>query len=109
MQIIRVLRDSMSKIVQDREDIRFEISRSRGRDRGSARGLQYATLLTTVEYSYASTRFSTDLRYIVSYLASKTMKRNADGCRSCYDTLSSATAVTGTRYDILVRATYGGM
>ena len=65
------------------------------------------TLLTTVEYSYASTRCSTDLRYIVSYLPSRTKKRNADGCSSCYGTLFSATAVTDTIYQYDLRTVVG--
>ena len=110
MQIIPVIRDILSKIMQDREDIHLEISRSWGSNRLSARDLQYTvnTLFTTVEYGYASTRrCSTDLRYIVSCLASKTKKKNADGCNSCYGTLSSATAVTGTIYQYALRTAVG--
>ena len=102
MQIIRVLPGNLSKMIQDREDICLERSRSWGRNRLSARGLQY-TLLTTVEYSDASTWCCTDQRCIVSYLTSKIKKRNADGCSSCYSTAFSATAVTGTTYQYELR------
>ena len=103
MQITQVIRGSFGKIIQDREDIRFERSILWGGNRWPARGLQYATLLTTVEYSYAISRCSTDLRHIASYLPSRTKKRNVDRCSSCYGTLFSATAVTDTIYQYELR------
>ena len=103
MLIKPVLRGNLRQIIQDREDICLESSRSWGGNWWSARGLQYTTLLTTVEYSDASTWCCTDQRCIVSYLTSKIKKRNADGCSSCYSTAFSATAVTGTTYQYELR------
>ena len=105
MRIIRVLRGSLSKIMQDREDIRFERSPSWGGNRGSARGLQYtgSTFLTTVEDSCGSIWCCTYLRYFLSYLPSKTTKINFGGRSKHYSTPVFASAVPGViyKYDLL--------